>query len=122
LIETLLAIVMVGLGLMVWSRMQGASWGQNRSNANMLKGGQLIEKNIESMRLKISQNPGVYWPPKDTTFKDGEITLVRKITHPAVSPKDSKNLTNVAKVQIVASWGATTLDSIAIITYVSRKF
>lgn len=122
LLETLLAVVMVGLGLMVWSRMQGASWGQSRTNANLLKAGQAIESDIEAIRVSIAQDSASsHWPPKDTSYQIGDLHFSRDIST-ASSPKDGKILANVAKVDIVVSWGKTTLDSIQISTYVSKKF
>ncbi len=122
LLETLLAVVMVGLGLMVWSRMQGASWGQSRTNSNLLKAGQAIESDIEAMRVAIGQDTASSkWPPKDTSYIVSDLKFSRKISK-ASSPKDGKTLDNVAKVDIVVSWGKTALDSVIISTYVSKKF
>jgi type II secretory pathway pseudopilin PulG len=121
LLETLLALVLVGLGLFVWSRVQGASWGQSRDNARMQQAGQLIEKHIEAMRVGFAQNPGVHWPPRDTSFTSGDLNLVRRV-NPASSPKDGQNLPNVRRVDISVAWGRTSLDSINISTYVTLKF
>lgn len=121
LLETLIALVLIGLGLFVWSRVQGTSWHQSRDNARMQQAGQLIEKHIEAMRVGFAQNPSVHWPPKDTSFTSGDLSFVRRVSA-ASSPKDGQNLPNVRRVDISVAWGNTTLDSISISTYVTLRF
>jgi Tfp pilus assembly protein PilV len=121
LLETIMALVLVGLGLFVWSRVQGASWGQSRDNARMQRAGQLIEQHIEAMRVSFAQNPSTHWPPRDTSFTMGDLNFVRRVS-PASSPKDGQNLPNVRRLDISVAWGRTSLDSINISTYVTLKF
>ena len=121
LLETLIALVLVGLGLFVWTRVQGSSWSQSRDNARMQQAGQLIEKHIEAMRVGFAQNPGTNWPPRDTNYTVGDLNLVRRVVA-ARSPKDGANLPNVRRVDISVAWGQTSLDSINISTYVTLRF
>lgn len=121
LLETLIALVLVGLGLFVWTRVQGSSWNQSRDNARMQQAGQLIEKHIEAMRVGFAQNPSMNWPPRDTNFTVGDLNLVQRVSA-ARSPRDDTNLPNVRRVDISVAWGRTTLDSIHISTYVTLRF
>jgi Tfp pilus assembly protein PilV len=121
LLETFIAIILVGFGLAVWSKMQGASGGLNRNNANMVQAGQLIEQNVESMRVAIARDSVLNWPPKDTTFTSGRLKFSRTITK-AVSPKDATTLNNVVEVKISVAWGKQSMDSLKVTTYVAKKF
>jgi Tfp pilus assembly protein PilV len=123
LLETLFALVLIGMGLMAWSKMQGMSWGQNRSNANTLRAGQLIEKDVEGMRLRISRDTLLNWPPRDSTYltSDQQLTFVRTVSE-ARSPINNLVLTNVRKIDIAVSWGNLANDTMKITTYVTRRF
>jgi Tfp pilus assembly protein PilV len=118
----LIAIVVVGLGIMVFMRMQSRSSGISRANANLQRASQLIERHVESMRVRIARDASA-WPPKDTTYFDPNfqnIKLVR-IVGGAVSPKDGVMLTTVRKIDLTVSWGTRTLDTMRVTTYVSKS-
>jgi prepilin-type N-terminal cleavage/methylation domain-containing protein len=122
LLEMLIAIVVVGLGIMVFMRMQSRSSGISRANANLQRASQLIERHVESMRVRIARDASA-WPPKDTTYFDPNfqnIKLVR-IVGGAVSPKDGVMLTTVRKIDLTVSWGTRTLDTMRVTTYVSKS-
>ena len=124
MLETLVAMVVLGLGVLMYMRMQGRASGMSRSNASLFRAGQLIEKHVETMRVRIAQNPAANWPPKDTAFFDPvhtEMTLESRV-NAAISPKDGAILPGVRRVDVTVAWGARPLDTIRVTTYVSKSF
>jgi hypothetical protein len=87
----------------------------------MMQAGQIVEKSIESIRIDIASDADANWPPRDTTFIENRIRVIRRIS-PASSPKTGLNLPNVCRVNLVLSWGKGSQDSLEIMTFVSKKF
>lgn len=124
LLESLFAILVLGMGIMVFMRMQSRSSDISRTNANLHNAARLIEKHVESLRARIAENPSLYWPPRDTSYVDptfSNITLMRTVNG-AVSPRDGASLPGVRKIDLVVAWGSHPLDTIRITTYVSKSF
>lgn len=125
LLETLASIVIIGIGIALFMKMQAMTRREGHGSANMLLAGQLIEKHMENMRITIAQDTNGNWPPPSgvTVVEDG-ITLKRVVSG-AVSPVDGGTLDRVRKVDIVTYWGPaprTPLDTLRISTYVSKRF
>lgn len=123
LLETMAAIVIVGIGVGLFMKIQGMTRKNSSNNSNLLLAGQMIEKQIEDTRKKIVQNPSSNFPPKDTTFTSGKITL-KAFIKTAYSPNAAfvPALTNVRKDSLVAYWGSGKLDTVTVVTYVSKNF
>ena len=123
LLELLIAIVVLGLGITVFMRMQSRSSGISRANANMQRASQLIGKHVESLRVRIARDAGA-WPPRDTTYIDPQfqnLTLARTVGG-AISPQDGASLPGVRRIDLTVSWGSRTLDTMKVTTYVSKSF
>lgn len=121
LIEIMIALVVVGVGIGIFVRLQGNSGSRLSGNSKMMMAGQLVEKNVEAIRINIARDTLANWPPHDTSFTEGRLKLVRKISG-ANSPKSGAVLPNVRKVDLIVSWGSGTLDSMDVTTYVARRF
>lgn len=124
MLETLVAMVVLGLGVLMYMRMQSRASGLARSNADLFRAGRIIEKHVETMRVRIARNAAGSWPPKDTAFYDPvhrHISLVSRV-EAATSPKDGANLPGVRKVGVTVAWGKGPLDTIRVTTYVSKSF
>lgn len=124
LLESLVAIVVLGLGVMTYMRMQGRSSAMSRGNADMFKAGQLLERHVEAMRVRIAQDTTRNWPPQDTFFLDpvhAHISLETRVRR-ALSPKDGATLPGVRQVDITVAWGPRPLDTMRVTTYVSKIF
>jgi prepilin-type N-terminal cleavage/methylation domain-containing protein len=123
LLELLIALVVLGIGITVFMRMQGRSSGISRANSNMQRASQLIGKHVESLRVGIARDPAA-WPPKDTTYIDPQfsnLTLTRTVGG-AISPRDGASLPGVRRIDLIVAWGNRTLDSMKVTTYVSKSF
>lgn len=123
LLELLIAMVVLGLGITIFMKMQNRSSGLARGNANVQRAAQLIGRHVESMRVAIARDPAA-WPPRDTSFADPErpgLFLSRTVLG-AVSPKDGAALATVRRIDLAVSWGTRKLDTMKVTTYVSRSF
>ena len=124
LIETLVAVVVLGLGVLMYMRMQGRASGMSRMNSDLLKAGQILEQHVESLRVRISRDPAGNWPPKDTSYSDpghDKFTVVRRVRSVS-SPKDGAVLPGVRQLDITVAWGLRSLDTLKVTTYVSKSF
>lgn len=124
LLESLVAIVVLGLGVLMYMRMQGRSSTLSRGNADMFKAGQLLERHVEAMRVRIAQDTTRNWPPQDTFLVDpvhSHISLETRVRR-AMSPKDGAILPGVRQVDITVGWGPRPLDTMRVTTFVSKIF
>ena len=120
LIEILIAILVAGIGVTLFMFLQKSSGTRLAGNSSILKAGQMVEKHMETLRISIARDTAANWPPRDTSYKEGRISMVRKVSE-ARSPKDNSKLPNVRRVDILAAWGTGSGDSLAIITYVTKR-
>lgn len=121
LMEICIALVVIGIGVGVFLKMQGSSGNSMTGNGKMMRAGQLVEKHIEAIRIGIARDTISNWPPKDTGFTDAGLKLTRKVSA-AFSPKGGSPLPNVRKIDLIVTWGAFKLDSLDVTTYVARRF
>ena len=121
LLEIMIAVVVVGIGVGLFITLQNNSGSRLAGNSNLLKAGQIVEKHMEAMRISVARDTVSNWPPRDTTYLENRIQVVRKISA-ARSPKTSAVLPNVCKVDLIASWGSGQNDTLNISTYVARRF
>jgi prepilin-type N-terminal cleavage/methylation domain-containing protein len=120
LLEILIAIVVVGIAVSLFMNLQRRSGSRLAGNSNLLKAGQIIERHMEAMRISIARDTVANWPPRDTSFKENRITLVRRISA-ARSPKTGDLLPNVRRVDVITAWGTGQGDSLNISTYVAKR-
>lgn len=124
LIEVVAAIVVVGLGISLFVKVQGMSSRGSGTNSKQLVAGRMIEKFLEDTRIHIARDTLKNWPPKDTTVKSAApnfITLTSKVSD-ARSPKDNAVVLNVKRVDIACRWTIPVKDSLKVTTYVAKRF
>lgn len=121
LIEILIALLVVGIGVGVFMKMQSSSGTRLSGSSRMLKAGQIIEKHMEAMRIVIAQDTVSNWPPRDTAYVEDRLNVVRRVS-PAHSPKSGEPLVNVRRVELSVAWGRKASDSLRISTYVAKRF
>ncbi len=120
LMEVLIALVVMGIAVSLFLNMQKRSGGRLSANSNLLKAGQLIEKHVEAIRISVASDTTRNWPPRDTSYTEARITLVRRVSE-ARSFKGNLPLPNVRRVQLLARWN-NPRDSLVITTYVAKRF
>lgn len=121
LIEILIALVVVGFGVVLFLKMQSSSGTRLSNSSHMLQAGQIVEKHMEAIRVKIAQDTVSNWPPRDTAYVENRLNVVRRVS-PARSPKTGEVLANVRRVDLSVAWGRRPTDSLRISTYVAKKF
>lgn len=124
LLEVVAAIVVVGLGISLFVKVQGMSSRGSGSNSKHLVAGRMIEKFLEDSRIHIARDTSKHWPPKDTTVQPAAphfITLTSKVSD-ARSPKDKQVVLNVKRLDIACRWNHPVKDSLKVTTYVAKRF
>jgi prepilin-type N-terminal cleavage/methylation domain-containing protein len=123
LLELLIALVVLGLGITVFMRMQHRSSGLSRANSNLQRASQLIERHVESLRVRIARDASA-WPPRDTAYTDPDFPDLKlsRIVSGAISPKDGASLATVRRIDLAVWWGPHSLDTMKVTTYVSKSF
>jgi type II secretory pathway pseudopilin PulG len=124
LIETLAAIVVVGIGIALFVKVQNMSSRDSTTNSRILMAGKMIEKHLEDTRIQIAQDTLKNWPPKNKTISPTApdyLTLVSAVGK-AYSPKDGALVPNVVRMDITIKWTTPKKDSIKVTTYVAKRF
>jgi type II secretory pathway pseudopilin PulG len=124
LIETLAAIVVVGIGIALFVKVQSMSSRDSSTNSRILMAGKMIEKHLEDTRIFTAQDMLKNWPPKDKTIPPvapDYLTLVSKVGK-AYSPKDGALVPDVVRMDITVSWTNPKKDSLKVTTYVAKRF
>ena len=124
LLETLVAMVVLGAGVTLYMGVQNRNSGITRGNSDLYRAGQILDKHLEALRVRIAQDTLANWPPLDTTYQDAlyeRVTVERKVSE-AYSPKDGVLLPSVRTIHMQLSWGTGHLDTLRVTTYVSKRF
>jgi prepilin-type N-terminal cleavage/methylation domain-containing protein len=124
LLEVLAALSVVGLGVLLFTRVQHSSNRDIGENSRIMLAGKLIEQFLEDTRITIAKDTLHNWPPKNRSVAASApsfISLSGKF-YPAYSPKDGVPVKNVMRMDIVAAWTRPYPDSVKVTTYVSKRF
>lgn len=124
LIEVVAAVVVVGLGIMLYMRVQHSSSRETSTSSHIMVAGKLVEKFLEDTRINILKDTLANWPPVNRTVAaapPANIT-VRSTISPAYSPKDGALVANVVRMDILATWTRPHRDSLKVTTYVAKRF
>jgi len=124
LIEVLAAVVVVGIGLLFFMRVQHSSSQGSGENSRILVAGKMLEKFLEDTRITIVRDTTHNWPPvsgKLAAAAPDYISITSKVS-PAYSPVDGAVVKNVVRMDLVAAWTRPYPDSLAVSTYVSKRF
>jgi Tfp pilus assembly protein PilV len=124
LIEVLAAVVVVGIGLLFFSRVQHSSSRGSGENSRILVAGKMLEKFLEDTRITIARDTTHNWPPVTRTVAAvaPDYITIRSTVSPAYSPVDNAVVNNVMKMDLVAAWTRPYPDSLTVTTYVSKRF
>ena len=118
------AIVVIGLGISLFVKVQGMSSRGGGTNSKQLLAGRMMEKYLEDTRIKIARDTVKNFPPRDSTVNPVApqyITLTSKVST-AYSPKDNQVVANVMRMDIKCTWTLPSKDSLKVTTYVAKRF
>lgn len=125
LIEALAAIVVVGIGVALFTKVQRMTSRDSKVNSKILLAGKMIEKHLEDTRIFIAADTTANWNAlADTTIvpvAPDDITIVRKVSK-AYSPQDNIEVANVKQLEISATWTTPYNDTIKVMTDVAKRF
>jgi Tfp pilus assembly protein PilV len=125
LVEVLAAIIVVGIGIALFTKVQSRTSKDSGQNSKMLIAAKMIERHLEDTRIHIFKDTVNNWPPKTVTIAStsaDSIKLTRTVSD-ALSPKDGSTVVaNVKKLEIKASWNRPRKDSLVVTTYVAKRF
>lgn len=124
LLETVAAIVVVGIGISLFVKVHGMSKRGSSSNSKVLVAGKMIENFLEETRIATARDTLRNWPPVSRTIAGTAphyITLQSTVSN-ALSPKDGAVVANVKRLDLKASWTVPYRDSLKVTTYVAKRF
>lgn len=122
LMEIIMILVILGIIGANVVHVMNSSWRRTESSNRMLIAGQMIERQIEQMRIAVDEDPDDNFPPNDSTFTENGITLewtlssVNRLTDP------STEVNNARKGEFTACWGTRKGDTLNVTTYFSKNF
>lgn len=124
LIEVLAAVVVVGIGLLFFTRVQHSSSRGSGENSRILIAGKMLEKFLEDTRINIAKDTTNNWPPVTSSIPAAapDYISISSTVSPAYSPVDNAVVKNVIRMDLVAKWTRPYADSLAVTTYVSKRF
>ena len=125
LLEVMAAVVVVGLGLALFTKVQKMSSRGSGTNSRILMAGKMIEKHLEDTRILIARDTVANWPPRSATIAAAAPNWIalQTVVSAARSPKDAAVVVpNVMRMDITARWTTPTRDSLVVTTYVSKRF
>jgi type II secretory pathway pseudopilin PulG len=123
LMEIILMLVIIGIIGANTLLLQRNSWKSTGSSNRMLIAGQMIERQIESLRMKIAEDPSANFPPSDSQFTENTITLqwqILSVSRIGGGPDITSN--NVRQCDMVAFWGTRKNDSLQVTTFLAKEF
>ena len=125
LLEIMISMVIVGLCTAGFLAFQTTSWSASQTAANTMSAGQLIEKQVEYLRMRIASSPQDTFPVLMAPGKiDSTSAKNIKVRWVVAQARDVRGLPmlNVAQVTFTAIWTAPKKDSIVVPTCISKNF
>lgn len=116
--------IMVVIGIITANIMviQKSSWKMSGSSNKLLLAGQMIDRQIEQLRMFVDRNPAANFPPRDSSFTENGITLKWTLSTVTRSVGTKVILDNVRECNMMAGWGNNKWDTLKVKTYLARNF
>lgn len=120
--EVLVTIMIVGVALGGIAYYQRTSWVATRSSNATLSASQLIERQVEYMRMNIAASPSTNWPPVADYRVDSATGITLAWTVDTVLDPSGALLDSVANVRYRATWQTGKADSLVVHAYLAKRF
>jgi hypothetical protein len=123
LMEIILMLVIIGIIGTNTIMLMRKSWKSTGTSNHMLIAGQMIERQIESLRMKVAENPGSNFPPADSQFTENGISLSWKLSSVnriGGGPTITRN--HIRQCRLTAAWGRQHGDTLMVTTYIGKDF
>ena len=123
LMEIILMLVITGIIGTNTIMVQRNSWKWTGSSNRMLIAGQMIERQIESLRMTVDADPESNFPPSDSQLTENGIKLEWKLSDVnkfGGGPVITKN--HIRQCDLTASWGEKATDTLKVTTFLAKNF
>jgi type II secretory pathway pseudopilin PulG len=122
IMEIILIMVVIGIIAANIMVLQKSSWSMSGSSNKLLLAGQMIDRQVETMRMSVDRNPSTNFPPHDSSITENGITLKWKFSTVTRSVGTKVVIDNVRECNLTAGWGKSKWDSLKVRTYLARNF
>ncbi len=122
IMEIILVMVVIGIIAANIMMLQKSSWSMSGSSNKLLLAGQMIDRQIETMRMFVDRNPSANFPPRDSSITENGIKLSWTLSPVTRSVGSKVNIDNVRECNLTAGWGKNKWDSLKVRTYLARNF
>jgi prepilin-type N-terminal cleavage/methylation domain-containing protein len=122
LVEILVTVLIISLVLGVVAYFQRNTWSTTRKNNNTLVAGQLIEQQLEKIRMNIARDTNTYWPPAGDNYTDPASSILVAWQYSDVVDPGGTVLTRVRNVRFVAYYPSSRPESLVVNAYVAHDF
>ena len=123
LMEIILMLVIIGIIGTNTIMLQRNSWKRTGSSNRMLIAGQMIERQIESLRMTVAADPENNFPPVDSMLTENGISLeweISDVNSFGAGPVITKN--HIRECRLTASWGTRSTDTLRVTTFLAKNF
>ncbi len=123
LMEIILMLVIIGIIGTNTIMLMRKSWKSTGASNHLLIAGQMIERQIESLRMKVAENPDNNYPPADSQFTENGISLSWKLSSVnkiGGGPAITRN--HIRQCRLTAAWGRQHGDTLTVTTYIGKNF
>lgn len=121
--EIILMLVIIGIIGTNTILLQRNSWKSTGSSNRMLIAGQMIERQIESLRMKVAADPGNNFPPNDSQFTENGIILQWQVLSAGKIGGGPDILSDhIRRCDLTASWGKGKNDTLVVSTFLAKNF
>lgn len=122
IMEVILMLVIIGIIGSSTIMLQRSSWKASGLSNRMLIAGQMIERQIEELRMHVDADPENNFPIEDGSMTENGITVSWKSTEVTRTVGSQVALDHIRKCKLVAQWGNGKNDSLSLTTYLSKNF
>lgn len=120
--EIILIMVVIGIIAANIMALQNSTWKMNSSSGKLLLAGQMIDRQIEQLRMNIDKDPQSNFPPRDSSITENGIHLMWQIVSVTRSVGTPVTIANVRECNFTAGWGANRYDTLRVRTFLARNF
>ena len=122
LLEVLVSMALIGIiGVLIFS-IQSSSWKRVTSSNRTIVAGHMIERQIELMRMNISRNQDLGFPPVNGSIVENGVTLSWQIWTATRPTGVTGSQVHSRQCDFTATWGSGKNDTLKATTYLSKMF
>ena len=122
IMEVILMLVIIGIIGSSTIMLHRSSWKTSSISNRMLIAGQMIERQIEELRMQVDADPENNFPVDDGSITENGITVSWKSTEVTRTVGSRIALDHIRKCELIAQWGNGKNDSLSLTTYLSKNF